>query len=288
MTGVSNSLQDLIEMALAEDVGGGDYTTRWTVPESMGGRARVLAGEEGVISGTEAASGVFRAMEPDLTVDSQVDDGDAVRSGSVLLEVRGPLRGILTAERTALNFLARLSGIATLSRRFVDAVDDTGCSIADTRKTTPGWRRLEKAATRAGGAENHRFGLDDMILVKENHVRAAGGVRPALDRVLPQARARGLKVEVEVEDLRQVEEALGKRPDRILLDNMTPAELREAVDRVERFGGPRPQLEASGGVTLDTVRRIAETGVDLISVGALTHSAPALDVTLLVDRVENR
>lgn len=282
------SLDRLVRAALEEDVGPGDVTTEWSVPPGRTGRARIVARESGVASGVHAAVRAFRILDDDLAVEPWVEEGGEVSAGEAVLEVAGRLRPILTAERTALNFLARLSGIASLTRRYVRAVEGTGCAVTDTRKTTPGWRRLEKAATRAGGAVNHRFGLFDMVLVKENHARAAGGIGPALELVLPAAREHGVEVEVEVDRLEQLEEALAGRPDRILLDNMSPGTLSRAVERVADAGEPRPLLEASGGVTLDSIRDVAGTGVDFVSVGALTHSAPALDLSLLVDRVEDR
>lgn len=282
------ALDRRVRAALEEDVGEGDLTSDWAVPEGLTGRARIVAREPGVVSGSRAAGRAFRILDAGLAVTGRVEEGGEVSVGEAVLEVAGRLRPILTAERTALNFLARLSGIATLTRRFVEAAEGTGCAVTDTRKTTPGWRELEKAATRAGGAVNHRFGLFDMVLVKENHARAAGGIGPALDRVLPAARERGVEVEVEVDRLEQLDEALDRRPDRILLDNMSPGTLKRAVERVAEAGEPRPLLEASGGVTLDSVRAVAGTGVDLVSVGALTHSAPALDLSLLVDEVEDR
>lgn len=273
----------LVAAALAEDVGDGDRTSLWAVPEEARGTARIVAREAGVVAGAGPAGRVFRAVDPDLDVRWERTDGDRVAAGDVVAGVSGPLRGLLTAERTALNFLGRLSGIATLTARFVAEVEGTGCRITDTRKTTPGWRRLEKAAVAAGGGANHRFGLYDMALVKENHIRAAGGVAAALERVLPPARAEGLPVEVEVTSLEELEEALAASPDRILLDNMGPERLRACVERTAATGPPRPLLEASGGVELGSVREIADTGVDLVSVGALTHSAPALDLSLLVE-----
>lgn len=277
-------LGELVEAALAEDLGRGDVTTEWTVPAGARGRAGIVAREAGVLAGTGPADAVFRRLDPDVDLRWRAADGDRVAAGSRMAELEGRLRPLLSAERTALNFLGRLSGVATLTRRFVEAVEGTGCRITDTRKTTPGWRRLEKAATAAGGAVNHRMGLDDMVLVKENHVRAAGGVAGALEAVLPRAREAGLPVEVEVASLEELDEALGSAPDRILLDNMDLATLSRAVRRArEATGEQGPVLEASGGITLETVRRVAGTGVDLVSVGALTHSAPSLDLSLLVE-----
>lgn len=273
----------LVAAALAEDVGDGDRTSLWAVPEGARGAARIVAREAGVVAGSGPAGEVFRAVDPEIETRWERIDGDRLAAGDVVARVRGPLRGLLTAERTALNFLGRLSGIATLTARFVAEVEGTGCRITDTRKTTPGWRRLEKAAVAAGGGTNHRFGLYDMVLVKENHIRAAGGVAAALGRVLPPARAEGLPVEIEVTTLEELEEALAASPDRILLDNMGPDRLRACAERAAAAEPPRPLLEASGGVDLESVREIAGTGVDLVSVGALTHSAPALDLSLLVE-----
>jgi nicotinate-nucleotide pyrophosphorylase (carboxylating) len=276
----------LIEAALAEDIGEADWTTRWTISEEARGSARIVGRADGVIAGTRPAEAVFRRLDPEVRIDWRRADGDGVQPGSVVADLSGRLHAILTAERTALNFLGRLSGIATLTSRYVEAVEGTGCRVVDTRKTTPGWRRLEKEAVVAGGGENHRSGLYDMVLLKENHLRQAGGVGPALDHVIERARAAGLEVEVEVTELAELGAALerppGARPDRILLDNMTPGMLRDAVQAVRKVDPPVPLLEASGGITLDSVRAIADTGVDLVSVGALTHSAATLDLSLLL------
>ncbi len=276
----------LVSAALAEDVGAADWTTRWTVREGTAGRAEIVARAVGVVAGTRPAEAVFRQLEPAMRVRWDRADGERVRPGETVAEVRGELGAILTGERTALNFLGRLSGVATLASRYVDAVRGSGCRIVDTRKTTPAWRRLEKEAVAAGGAGNHRAGLYDMVLLKENHIRAAGGIGPALDAVTGPAGERDLEVEVEVTSLDELREVLSRpppgRPDRILLDNMPLQVLEEAVREVRSSEPPIPLLDASGGVTLDSVRRIAESGVDMISVGALTHSAPALDLSLLV------
>jgi len=278
---VSDELAAFVRRALDEDVGDGDRTTMWTVPPDARGTARVIARAAGVIAGVDFADRVFGEVDGTLRRAWQVADGARVEPDDMVVRLEGPLAGILTAERTALNGLARLSGIATRTAAFVAAIEGTGATIVDTRKTAPGWRRLEKAATVAGGATNHRMGLYDMVLIKENHIRAAGGVSAALDAVRERAAAGGLEVEIEVTSMDELEEALAGAPDRILLDNMSPEELREAVRR--RGDAPHPLLEASGGVGLETVRAIAETGVDLISVGAITHSAPALDLSLQVD-----
>jgi len=260
--------------ALAEDVGRGDVTTEATVTEDATCTARLLLKEPGVVCGLPAVEAVFRALDPNVTFEPSAADGDRISEPTELSRISGSTRAVLTGERTALNILGRMSGIATLTHRFVDAIEGTGAAILDTRKTTPGLRALEKYAVRCGGGRNHRFGLDDGILVKDNHLRAAGGVRPAVE--LLQAAGTGLPIEVEAETLDDAREAVAAGAEQILLDNMSPALMREAVGLVEG----KATLEASGGVTLETVREIAETGVDFISVGALTHSARSLDVSL--------
>jgi nicotinate-nucleotide pyrophosphorylase (carboxylating) len=271
----------IIRLALEEDVGPGDRTTEWTVDATRLASATITAKADGVISGLDVAASVFHEVDASLEVDTVVTEGAGVRPGDVVLRVRGPARAILTAERVALNLLQRLSGVATLTRRYVDAVAGTGARILDTRKTTPGLRALEKRAVRAGGGANHRFGLHDMVLIKENHIAAAGGITAAVAAVRAR-NAEGLNVEVETTTLDEVREALTAGVDRILLDNMAPPLLREAVEVVRAHPAPRPETEASGGVSLETVRAIAATGVDFVSVGALTHSAPALDLSLLI------
>jgi nicotinate-nucleotide pyrophosphorylase (carboxylating) len=279
--GVEHGMNELIDLALAEDIGPGDWTTEWTVDPGAPGEAVLVAKEPLVVAGTEVASTVFHRVAADLLVEVVSADGTGVEEEDVVMRVRGPLRGILTGERVALNFLGRLSGIATLTRRYVEAVEGTGARILDTRKTTPGWRMLEKAAVRAGGGENHRVGLYDMVMAKDNHLVAAGGLREAVERIRDGNQS-GLEVEVEVDTLEQLDELLPLGVDRILLDNMDTDTLREAVGRIRRLGGDRPLSEASGNVTLETVRSVAETGVDFISVGALTHSAPRSDLSLRV------
>lgn len=280
MNGVEQA-EALIRAALEEDVGAGDWTTLWTVDPDRRAEAHIVAKGDGVLAGVEVARRVFAHVDPGLAVDAEIADGEPVQAGRHVLSMRGAARSILTGERVALNFLQRLSGIATLTRRYVDAVQGTGAVILDTRKTTPGLRALEKEAVRAGGGSNHRFGLFDMVLIKENHVAAAGGIEAAVDRVRTR-NAEGLRVEVETRDLSEVDQALRAGVDRILFDNMPHATLSAAVERV-RAAGNRTETEASGGVSLETVRAIAETGVDYISVGALTHSAPALDLSLLIE-----
>ena len=273
------STRELIEAALAEDVGNGDRTTRWTVPAGARAEARIIAKASGVVAGLDAAREVLLTVDPSIEVTAVLNDGDRVAPGDLVMRLAGPAASLLSAERVALNFLQRLSGVATLTRSYVDRVAGTGARILDTRKTTPGMRMLEKEAVRAGGGSNHRIGLFDMVLIKENHVAAAGGITAAVDSVRKH-NAEGLRVEVETRDLAEVEEALRAGVDVILLDNMSLDGLRQAVALVSASGAAT-QTEASGGVNLETVRAIAETGVDLISVGALTHSAPALDLSLL-------
>jgi nicotinate-nucleotide pyrophosphorylase (carboxylating) len=257
---------------LAEDVGDGDVTTEAVVPEDARLDASLLLKEEGVLCGLDLAEAVFRELDPDVAFEALVHDGDVAR-GEVA-HVAGNARALLTGERTALNLLGRLSGIATLSRRYVDAVAGTGVTILDTRKTTPGLRALEKLAVRTGGGTNHRFGLYDGVLIKDNHLRIGGGIAHSVR----SAKETGLPVEVECETLADVRDALDASADLLLLDNMSPGELREAVLLVDG----RTKTEASGGVTLETVRAIADTGVDFISIGALTHGARSLDVSMEV------
>jgi len=280
--GERRRMEALVRRALEEDVGSGDVTTVWTVPEDRVGRARIIARAPLVVSGVAAAKAAFQAVEPALAVRTLARDGRQVEPGEQVLAVEGPMRGILTAERTALNLLGRLSGVATLTRRFVEQLAGTPARILDTRKTTPGLRWLEKAAVRDGGGMNHRSGLYDMVLVKENHITAAGGIEAALERVRAGNRE-ALPVEVEVTTLEELERVLPFGVDRVLLDNMALPQLAAAVERVRRMPPPRPLLEASGTVSLSTVAAVARTGVDLISVGALTHSAPVADLSLLVD-----
>jgi nicotinate-nucleotide pyrophosphorylase (carboxylating) len=267
-----------VERALAEDVGPGDVTTAVTVPEDAQARALITQKAPGVIYGLDPAEETFRALDPGVAVRRLVAEGEW-REGGPVLELEGSARALLTGERTALNFLQRLSGVATLTARCVRAIEGTGARILDTRKTTPGLRELEKAAVAAGGGTNHRAGLYDQILIKENHAALAGGVAAAVR--LAAGRAPGVPLEVECRTLEEVDEALAAGAPRILLDNMTPAQLAGAVAHV----AGRAELEASGGVTLATLREIAATGVQFVSVGALTHSAPALDLSLILEPI---
>jgi len=269
------SLEETVARALAEDLGDGDVTTEATVPADAGARAVITQKAPGVVYGLDAAELTFRALDPDVTVRRATDEGIWRERGEVM-EVQGRARALLSGERTALNFLQRLSGVATMAARCVEAIDGTGARILDTRKTTPGLRQLEKAAVAAGGATNHRAGLYDAILIKENHAAIAGGVGRAVR--LAREHSPELALEVECRSLAEVDEALDAGAPRILLDNMTVDQLREAVAHV----AGRAELEASGGVTLDTLRAVASTGVDFVSVGALTHSAPALDLSLIL------
>jgi nicotinate-nucleotide pyrophosphorylase (carboxylating) len=270
-------VERVVAAALAEDVGSGDATTLALVPEDARCRAELLLEEPGVVCGLPVAAVVFAALDPSVTVKPRLEEGAAVSDvPAVLAEVDGPARAILSGERVALNLLGRLCGIASLTRRFVELTDGTSTTVLDTRKTTPGLRALEKYAVRCGGGGNHRAGLYDGVLVKENHLRVAGGIAAALAAL--DGRVDGLPVEVEAETLVQVGEALDCGAPRILLDNMSPEDVRKAV----RLTAGRAELEASGGVSLATVRAYAETGVDFVSVGALTHSARSLHVSLEV------
>ncbi len=272
--GILEAAEPLIRLALREDIGPGDVTTRATIPNGAQGMGEIIAKAQGIVCGLLVAGVVFRTVDEGVSLIPRVRDGEPVQPGDVVAEVVGPLRGILTAERTALNFLSRLSGIATLTARFVEAVAPYRAVILDTRKTTPGWRALEKYAVRCGGGRNHRMGLYDMVLIKDNHVKACGSIAEAVRRV--RAAGVAVPIEVEVQSLAELREALELGVDRILLDNFSVEEIAEAV----RIATGRVPLEASGGVTLENVADIAATGVDYISVGALTHSAPALDLSL--------
>jgi nicotinate-nucleotide pyrophosphorylase (carboxylating) len=270
-----------VDLALAEDLGvTGDRTSRALIPADQAGRASFVARKPGVVAGLPAAAIVCAAVDPKLTFEPKLEDGVSVERGTTLAIVSGPLRSILAAERTALNFLQRLSGIASLTREYVETATGFPAKILDTRKTTPGWRLLEKYAVRMGGGSNHRMGLYDGILIKDNHLAGLGGdVQLAVETARSAPGNDWLPVEVEVETLEQLDEALATRADIVLLDNMSPDLLREAVKRRDARS-PETRLEASGGVNLARVRDIAATGVDRISVGAITHSAPALDIAL--------
>lgn len=272
--------QLLIDLALAEDIGPGDVTATYFTPEHRKARAFVAVRKEGVVSGVEVAAQVFSTVDPSLKVEIMVPDGSEVAAGALLIRIEGSARSILTAERTALNFLQHLSGIATLTAEYVETIRGTSASILDTRKTTPGYRRLEKEAVRHGGGTNHRMGLYDRAMVKDNHLVAESGAAAIQAAIYKLHTERpGVEVELEADSLDQVRNFLElDGVDHILLDNMTLEELREAVEA--RGNRKSPLFEASGGVTLKTLYDIAKTGVDFISVGALTHSAPALDIGL--------
>ncbi len=270
-------LEDLVARALAEDVGDGDVTAQATVPPGTRGIARITLKAPGVLSGFAPAQQAFRACDPDVDLRWQVAEGDLLEPGTLVLQATGDAAALLAAERTALNFLQRLSGVATLTRRYADAVAGTDTRILDTRKTTPGLRLLEKQAVAHGGGHNHRIGLFDEILIKENHAAMAGGVGTAVRAA--RDRFPDLPLVCEVRDEQEIDEALAAGAPRLLLDNFDEEALRSAVRRI----GDRAQTESSGGVTLDSVRARASTGVDFISVGALTHSAPALDLSLILE-----
>lgn len=267
----------LIQLALEEDFGpAGDLTSRVTIPANQMIQGSIIAKAPGVIAGLGIVSQVYTQVDPAVSITLFVEDGQQVKSGTRICEVTGPAQAVLAGERVALNFLHRLSGIATLTRQFVDGVAGTGAIILDTRKTTPGWRVLEKYAVRMGGGQNHRLGLYDMLLIKDNHIDAAGSITAAVNAARTHAEAGALPIEVEAKDEAELREALALDVDRIMLDNMTHAEIRRAVE----IAAGRIPLEASGNVSLETVRAIAATGVDFISIGALTHSAPILDLSM--------
>jgi nicotinate-nucleotide pyrophosphorylase (carboxylating) len=274
-----DELTELVRRALAEDVGSGDVTTDATVEPDARARALITQKAPGAIYGLDAAETAFTLLDPGVRFERLVQEGRWREEGGPVLAIEGSARALLTGERTALNFLGRLSGVATLAARFAREVEGTGASVLDTRKTTPGLRTLEKAAVAAGGASNHRVGLYDAILIKENHIAAAGGIARAVARAREQAPELAATLEVEVRNAKEIEQALAAGAPRLLLDNMTVEELRAAAAQV----AGRAQLEASGNVTLQTVRERAGAGVDFISVGALTHSAPALDLSLILD-----
>jgi nicotinate-nucleotide pyrophosphorylase (carboxylating) len=274
-----DGLADVVRRALAEDVGAGDVTTLATVAADTRSRALITQKAPGAIYGLQAAETAFSLLDPAVLTERLVAEGEWREHGGPVLAVEGRARALLTGERTALNFLAHLSGIATMASRAVRAVEGTSARVLDTRKTTPGLRELEKRAVAAGGAVNHRAGLYDAILIKENHIAAAGGIAEAVRRARAAAPGLAATLEVEVRDEREIDEALAAGAPRLLLDNMDTSSLRAAVARV----AGRAELEASGGVTLQTLRAIAGTGIEWVSMGALTHSAPALDLSLTLE-----
>ena len=268
-------LDVLLWLAIQEDLGHGDVTTRAVIDPDMAGQAIVIGREPFILSGSRPFTRVFQLLDPAVETEAFFRDGDKIQTGIPAFKLRGPVQTLLTGERTALNLLQRLCGVATFTRQMADAVSGTSCRLLDTRKTTPLWRGLEKEAVRHGGGANHRYGLYDGVLIKDNHIAAAGGVRKAIERTRGKV-PHTLKIEVEVESLEELEEALETGADIVLLDNFPLDLLKEAVIRTRG----RSLLEASGGVNLDTVRAIAETGVDFVSCGALTHSAKAIDISL--------
>ena len=303
----SEYVRRLIETALEEDVGAGDATVLATISAKATGKARILAREDLICAGLPMAERVFRALDPDMHLQQRVQEGDLVTKGQVLLHLDGKARAILTGERAALNFLGRLCGIATLVHRFVEKISGTKARIRDTRKTTPGMRLLEKYAVKTGGGTNHRIGLYDAILLKENHIALAGGVKPALDQanayvalhakpsaltayeeaVPARATDTVLPIQIEVRNEQELREALSAGAESVLLDNMTPAETKQSV-AFARSLQPECVIEISGGITLENVRAYAETGADFLSSCSLTHYAPAADLSLLVDTIEDK
>jgi nicotinate-nucleotide pyrophosphorylase (carboxylating) len=274
------AIDEAVRRALEEDLGrAGDVTSVATIPESLRAQALMVARQGGVIAGLPLAIATLQMLSPGIEIRAHVRDGASVAAGQQLLTILGPARAVLTAERTALNFVGRLSGVATLTADYVGRISGTTARICCTRKTTPGLRALEKYAVRCGGGFNHRFGLDDAILIKDNHIAVAGGIRPVLQRARSFA-GHLVKIEIEVDTLAQLDEVLGSGlADAVLLDNMDVATLRQAVERTQG----RLVLEASGGITLNTIAEIAATGVDYISSGALTHSAPNFDVAIDIE-----
>jgi nicotinate-nucleotide pyrophosphorylase (carboxylating) len=273
----ADPVKSLIDAALAEDIGPGDITTELLIPSEAAGVGTIIAKEELVVAGLHVARQVFARLDPAVRFDPARSDGDVVAAGTAVAVIRGPLRALLTGERTALNFLQRLSGIATQTRAYVSALGTGRAVLVDTRKTTPGWRYLEKYAVRVGGAKNHRMGLFDGVLIKDNHIAVSGGIQAAVQRARSGA-SHLLRIEVEVESLQEVEKALAAGADVIMLDNMDLPTIRTAVDRI----AGRATVEVSGGVTNEGLAALADAGVDLISSGALTHSARSVDLSMRI------
>ena len=271
-------IDQLLDLAFAEDLGDGDHTTLSTIPADAMGRSRLLIKEEGILAGVEIAKAVLHRVDPSIKIDVMIPDGSRVKPGDVAFIAEGPVRALLVAERTMLNIMQRMSGVATMTARYQDELKGLHTRVLDTRKTTPGMRMLEKEAVVLGGGTNHRIGLFDMILIKDNHIDFAGGIRPAIERAKEYCRTNGkdLRIEVEARSLADIEEILAVGGvDRIMFDNFTPELTREAVKLV----GGRAETESSGGITLPNIREYGETGVDFISVGALTHSVKGLDMS---------
>lgn len=276
---MSKVLEQFIKQAIAEDIGDGDHTSLACIPPDAIGRMKLLVKQEGVIAGVEVARKIFEAFDKDIVFDKKISDGASVKYGDIVFYVEGKEQILLQAERLMLNVMQRMSGIATKTREYVQLIEGTGAKILDTRKTTPNNRFLEKEAVKIGGAVNHRFGLYDMVMIKDNHVDFSGGITQAVKKVVAYLASKGkkLKIEVEVRNFEELDEALAiKEVDRIMLDNFSVADTYKAVKRVQK----RCELESSGGITLDTIRDYAETGVDYISVGALTHQIFSLDLSL--------
>ena len=272
-----DSIQQLIEIALKEDIGPGDITTDHLIEPNLPGRGTIIAKEPLVVAGLEIVERVFRCLDPDAQLRSEYKDGDAVASGDTIAEVEGRLRALLSGERTALNFLQRLSGVATFVRAHVNELKGKNSRLVDTRKTTPGWRVLEKYAVRVGGAHNHRMGLYDGVLIKDNHIAACGGIKKAVDRIRADV-SHLSKIEVEASNLKQVEEALEAGADVIMLDNMSLQEIQEATALIDG----RAVVEVSGNVKKSLLKSLADTGADIISAGALTHSARSVDISMRI------
>ena len=272
-----NSIQHLIKIALKEDIGSGDITTDNLIDPQLKGKGLIIAKESLVVAGLNVAKQVFQYLDSEVIFKSEYDDGDFVKKGDILVNVEGRLRALLSGERTALNFLQHLSGISTLVRSYVNEISDKNIRLVDTRKTTPGLRGLEKYAVRVGGAYNHRIGLYDGVLIKDNHIAAYGGIKKAIDHIRSQV-SHLLKIEVEVSDLDQVKEALESKADVIMLDNMTIKQIKEATAFIDN----RAIVELSGGITKSDLKSLSDTGVDIISVGALTHSARCVDINMQI------
>lgn len=273
-----NSIQHLIKIALKEDIGSGDITTDNLIDPQLKGKGLIIAKESLVVAGLNVAKQVFQYLDSEVIFKSEYDDGDFVKKGDILVNVEGRLRALLSGERTALNFLQHLSGISTLVRSYVNEISDKNIRLVDTRKTTPGLRGLEKYAVRVGGAYNHRIGLYDGVLIKDNHIAAFGGIKKAIDHIRSQV-SHLLKIEVEVSDLDQVKEALESKADVIMLDNMTIKQIKEATAFIDN----RAIVELSGGITKSDLKSLSDTGVDIISVGALTHSARCVDISMQIN-----
>jgi len=274
------TIEKIIQQALSEDLGSGDHTSLACIPENHRGKAVMLAKEDGIVAGTNVAESVFKQIDPFITIELYKQDGEKVRNSDKIMQIEGRTQVILAAERTALNFIQRMSGIATYTRRITEELKGLNTQILDTRKTTPCLRILEKMAVKAGGGTNHRFGLYDMIMIKDNHIDFAGGIEPAIQKTQHYLRKNNLslKIEIETRNFSEIEQVLSiGGVHRIMLDNFSPDKLREAVKLIDK----RFETEASGGITLNTIRRYAETGVDFISVGALTHQIKSLDISLL-------